>query len=344
MRDNESPVTASSAALALSVPSPELVTPDLIPPSAPLPPIFPLVIHDTALVLEAGASGEALVHWHLEANDYIGIGLAFAAASGAPAAVLRLRRLRADGGAEVAAEARLHLRSYQGDGDRHFAVGHETAQFEAELGLTNETGGWLLLARSNQLLLGAGAVPPPARETIRPQVTPAHSPSAVLPEVNEIEVATAIAPTQRTAIAVVTSGDPRLDAPPMPLAPVFPLPSTVDHHLFIEINEQRPTASGIHAEPSASANPQLPLREPLPLQIPTQIYGRASARHPDLVIEAELRIHGWGAPNSDIDLFGQRYRIGAGGRFQLLLRVDDATLLAEALCQHPPPELTRTRP
>ncbi|WP_200153898.1 hypothetical protein [Chromatium okenii] len=88
------------------------------------------------------------------------------------------------------------------------------------------------------------------------------------------------------------------------------------------------------AQPPAPAAPR----------IPTLIYGRAIQRHAGLLIEAELRIHGSGEPNSEIDLFGQRYFIGAGGRFQLLIQVDDPALLTQALLQHPPPELTRLRP
>jgi len=147
----ECSATASSDALTLPVLISDQTALDLAPPSQPLIPVFPLVIHDTALVLEAGALGEAVVHWHLEADDYVGIGQAFAATGGAPAAVLRLRRLRADGGADAAAEAPLHLTGHQGSGDRNFAVEHEAAQFEAELGLTNNDGGWMLLARSNRL-------------------------------------------------------------------------------------------------------------------------------------------------------------------------------------------------
>jgi len=338
------PATASSDALALPVLNADLTAPDLAPPSQPLISVFPLVIHDTALVLEAGASGEALVHWHVEADDYIGLSQAFAVTSPAPAAVLRLRRVRADGGADAAAEAPVHLTSHQGSGDRSFVVGNETAQFEAELGLTNATGGWLLLARSNRLLLGAGTAPPLAQEMPLPHLEAQHPPSAPLPLVNAATAAAISAiPVVITATATALPNDPRLDAPQMPLAPTFPLPiiaapiavaddssSAVDSQLYLS------TAPAIHPEPSAST-------APAPSLIPTLRYGRAVSPSAGVMIEAELRIHGWGAPNSDIDLFGQRYRIGPGGRFQLLLRVDDAALLAEMLRQHPPPELTCAR-
>ncbi|MBK1695244.1 hypothetical protein CKO09_10930 [Chromatium weissei] len=345
----ECSASASSDALILPVLTSDLTAPDLAAPLHPLIPVFPLVIHDTALVLEADALGGAVVHWHLEANDYIGVSQSFAATSDAPTVVLRLRRFRTDGGADAAAEVQLHLTGYQSDGDRNFAVENEAAQFEAELGLTNATGGWLLLARSNRLLLGAGTAPPSTREMELPAELPqvAPQPSSSAPPSSDAATATVSIVAIQTLAAVDMPADPHFDAPSMPLAPIFPLPVVAEFSAVIDENssvvEIQPlfsTAPAIHSEFSADTSPST---SPAPSSIPMLLYGRVISPNTGVIIEAELRIHGWGAPNAEIDLFGQPYQLGAGGRFQLLLRVDDAALLAEALRQHPPPELTRSR-
>lgn len=66
-------------------------------------------------------------------------------------------------------------------------------------------------------------------------------------------------------------------------------------------------------------------------------YGSIAPAAYSLVIEAELRISGWGPPCVEIDLFGHPYRIGPGGRFQLSLRIDDPELIRQVLARHPPP-------
>lgn len=73
-------------------------------------------------------------------------------------------------------------------------------------------------------------------------------------------------------------------------------------------------------------------------------YGQAPAQGGGAVqIDAELRISGQAPPGTQIDLFGQPYRVGPGGRFQLTLRVDDVDLLRRALALHLPRELTLNR-
>jgi hypothetical protein len=72
-------------------------------------------------------------------------------------------------------------------------------------------------------------------------------------------------------------------------------------------------------------------------------YERPPTRAMGLELEAELRIHGRATPNSTIDLFGYSYRVGPGGRFLLVLRVEDPELLRRALEEAPPPELSRGR-
>lgn len=289
----------------------DLTAPDLAAPLIALEPVFPLVIHTSQLVLETGAPGEILVHWHLDADEYLGVGHAFPPSGGAPIPALRLRRLHPDGGSEAAAEVRLALTGTQGDGEREFTVGLDAAQFEAELGLTNDDGGWMLLARSNRLAATSTAPPPAAVHTTALPLPPLATPAAPQPDAAP---APKLTPASLSELALELSFDPHLDPPLTALEPVFPLPKL--------------------AQPPAPAAPR----------IPTLIYGRAIQRHAGLLIEAELRIHGSGEPNSEIDLFGQRYFIGAGGRFQLLIQVDDPALLTQALLQHPPPELTRLRP
>ena len=72
-------------------------------------------------------------------------------------------------------------------------------------------------------------------------------------------------------------------------------------------------------------------------------YEQAPLRRDGLELEAQLRITGQAAPGTLVDLFGHPFRVGPGGRFQLVVRVDDPSLLRMALFLNPPPELTLTR-
>ncbi|MFY9972825.1 MAG: hypothetical protein WAK53_01105 [Chromatiaceae bacterium] len=84
-----------------------------------------------------------------------------------------------------------------------------------------------------------------------------------------------------------------------------------------------------------------PTRIGVPLEPLT--YERPPERVNGLELEAELRLTGRARPGSTIDLFGFRYRVGPGGRFQMLLPVTDPELLRRALEAAPPAELTRSR-
>ncbi len=88
-----------------------------------------------------------------------------------------------------------------------------------------------------------------------------------------------------------------------------------------------------------------------PVSIPTRIgvlltpltYESPPERASGLELEAELRINGRAPPGSIVDLFGFQYRVGPGGRFQLILPVTDPELLRRAIEAAPPAELTRHR-
>lgn len=96
-------------------------------------------------------------------------------------------------------------------------------------------------------------------------------------------------------------------------------------------------SSGVSPTPSESVPTQIgvPLTPLTYESPPQQVNG--------LQLEAELRVTGRARPGSTIDLFGFRYRVGSGGRFQLLLPVTDPELLRRALEAAPPPELTQNR-
>ncbi|GAB0148991.1 hypothetical protein McPS_17310 [Marichromatium sp. PS1] len=71
-------------------------------------------------------------------------------------------------------------------------------------------------------------------------------------------------------------------------------------------------------------------------------YAQPSPRAEDVVVEARLCVSGWAPPGREIDLFGQPYRVGPGGRFQFECRVEDPELLRAILAQHPPALASRT--
>ena len=329
------PKDAHDPLAARSERRPDLEAPDLAPPPVALDPVFPLASQTTRLALYEGTPGEVRANWALQANDYVAASHDFPRAGGRPLPVLRLRRVRDDGGSECVDEVSLRLAEQRGGGETGFRVGQDASRFEAELGLVNGEGGWLLLARSNRLEHAAslGLRFPPRRDREYDR----HA------------------------------SDPTLDPPRIELAPAFPFPDPLDgripeariglpdrsapgdsaRHAALatrwarEILNDRALASVNDGAPSARA-----AHEPAGLgvsAIPILVYGRSAPPCAAPLIEAELRIHGWAAPNTEIDLFGQRYRVGPGGRFQFLLKVDDPTLLKQALALHPPPALSDPR-
>ncbi|MBK5964379.1 hypothetical protein CCR95_09855 [Thiocystis minor] len=341
---------------------PALIAPDLAPPPAPLTPIFPLEIKATQLVLFEGAANEVRVRWHLQNNDYVRASHDFPVNGGQPLPVLRLRRLRDDGTSEDVEERRPWLAGNRGEGETGFRVGPDAARFEAELGLANAAGGWLLLARSNRLehAAGIGLKFPAVRE--RADVQPILDPTLDLPP-GELtpefpapvpgagrnsgwpSEACARMPREENfsvAIRGVAWSESNPDGVEEAAGPGQP---TVTHNRVFATRLARDLLND-KAATAASATLAQESSEPAiagTSRIPTLIYGRSSPQCAELLIEAELHIHGWAAPNTEIDLFGRRYHVGPGGRFQFVVKVDEPTLLKQALMLHPPPELDAPR-
>jgi hypothetical protein len=275
------------------------VTPDLMPPEAPLAPMFPLAGSARSLTLYPGTAGEVRVHWRLRADEVVGHGTRFPSADGAPEAVLRLGRLHVGGGSEPVHERRLRLSGLSGSGEVAFRIGDDFGLFEAELGLMNPEGGWLLLARSNRLQSARGL----GLESLR------HPDSWNHPDSWE----RLDAPSQAVDSEPLTSPVWSTDAATAGIAERSETPPTIVGH---------PDTTEVR----------------VPNAIPVLTYADPAPATTRVVIEAELRIHGWSTPNTEIDLFGQRYRVGPGGRFQLSVKVEDPELIRRALERHPPPE------
>ncbi|MCK7581762.1 MAG: hypothetical protein MZV65_43170 [Chromatiales bacterium] len=273
------------------------VTPDLMPPKAPLAPMFPLSDSARSLTLYPGAVGEVRVRWRLRADEVVGHAARFPSADGAPEVVLRLGRLHAGRRSEPVREQRLRLSGLSGSGEVAFRIGDDFGLFEAELGLTNPEGGWLLLARSNRLQSARGLGLESLRHPDFRNPPDAWSrPDAPGQPVGSEPPAAPVRPTD--AVAVGTA----------------------------ERSETPPTIAG-HSDTTDIRAPNA---------IPVLTYADPAPATTRVVIEAELRIHGWSLPDTEIDLFGHRYRVGPGGRFQLSVEVEDPELIRRALERHPP--------
>lgn len=289
---------------------------DLAPPASDLVPRFPVPANRTEIVLYAGEPGELWLHWYLHADDLATAGAGFPAAEGQPAPVLRVLRVRGEGMRELVAERRPRLAGPGGGGQTGFSVGPDPGAFEAELGLNNGGGGWLLLARSNRFVHAAGigldvSVSGPGEDATR-------------------------------------SSDPTLECPkaqPKSGSPFIDPATSVAQASSVSVGEGLGSRDAVSAGEGGGVSlaPLAGAAEPGEGPIPVSLYGRPVVPAPRLQIEAELRIRGWAAPNSEIDLFGYPYRVGPGGRFELVLKVEDPALLTQALALHPPAELGLSR-
>ncbi|AHF05388.1 hypothetical protein MARPU_05115 [Marichromatium purpuratum 984] len=116
------------------------------------------------------------------------------------------------------------------------------------------------------------------------------------------------------------------------------------HGLGLDVDVERVRRAvvarrAVAASVSVAAPADVPERDDARLvdEVPPRLeYARPSPRAEGVMVEARLCVSGWAPPGREIDLFGQPYRVGPGGRFQFECRVDDPELLRAILAQHPP--------
>lgn len=123
---------------------------DLAAVAAEVAGAFPLVLAQTSLVLLDVDPGHLHAFWTLAPGDLDQARAAFPGWGGQPQLVVSLLRLRGSGGAEVVTSVPL---AGAARGDARFALVNDGATYQAEVGLRNPDGGWVLLARSNQARL-----------------------------------------------------------------------------------------------------------------------------------------------------------------------------------------------
>jgi len=114
---------------------------------------FPLVSEDTALVFYEVDPEHLQAQWQLNPRDLERARGLFPPEARAVRAELRLRRIRADGAAELVTSVPCDLAAPDFTAGARFSLRNDAAQYETELGLASEDGGWVALVRSNRTQL-----------------------------------------------------------------------------------------------------------------------------------------------------------------------------------------------
>jgi ADP-glucose type glycogen/starch synthase len=119
--------------------------------AAAVDPVFPDTVEHAHFVLYQAMDGGLQLRWHLDALSLAYARDAFGKGSDAPTPVLRLHRLNGEGGSQVIADAPLDDRDLTVDGLADCEADAANGLLQAEIGLSNAAGGWVLVARSNRM-------------------------------------------------------------------------------------------------------------------------------------------------------------------------------------------------
>jgi hypothetical protein len=284
---------------------------------------FPRLTERTCLVLLDVDPGQLQAQWQIAPADLAEATAAFPAS--ATGVRLQLRLWPAGAGHEQPPTALFSPSSPTAgqEGSARLRVDGLGAEYQAELGLTSDDGGWLLLARSNRVRLP------------RPAAQPAQLPRAAnapatgrVPSRRDLG-GTASPPAPGPPLAV----DPTLADSGVGLRPVFPNPARDGGRgpsgPFPRVNTGlEPISRGAESTPlppgrASRADEQTGRDYTLPL-FPDQDPNRAVSspelsrrgrEPPRLELHAELLVYGTAEPGSVVRLFGRDLRVGAGGRF-----------------------------
>lgn len=322
-------------------------------------------LEHTALVLYDRDPNHLQAQWYVTPEELAQARSVFPGDGASLRQVLRLCRL-GQGRPEVVANVPQGLGGAKSEGEEDFALHDNGAEYECELGLESDDGGWLLLARSNRIVL-ADRSPPPAPAVPAPRVSQTREPpdgDGWSPNTGEDGlVEAALAAFGEPLFPVFPNLEPDEIPAPQPSLPaqeargngqiLEQMPKA--RHDSLEWPEPDPQTltslpPGAHLAPMPP--PLLPSgpepREALSTEMagarydPRAALSSATLGHgvhlSGMEIEAELIVQGRATPDTTVDLFGLPVAAGADGRFYIHRPIDDPALLSLALGRRQPPE------
>jgi len=302
---------------------------------------FPETAEGPWLVLFQRADGAVELRWRLDLAALEHARAAFGDGGG-PHARLLLKAV-ADGG-RLIAQARLTHAELVAKDTALYDAERVEGPLQAEIGLGDEAGGWMLIARSNRL----DASGPVGAGLLRDADEDGAAAAAV-------EEQTAQTAADETASAVPETAPPTPARPPalpdqVPVAaPLLARAERADvadetppaRHSEAAAGETDTAPPALGAEPPEPAGPASPERRQAAPAGPDAraaiLGGSGPIRPPDpdqgVELQAELVLRGRAPPGQVVELGGHEYRVGDGGRFVLRIPVSDRELIQAALAQ-----------
>jgi hypothetical protein len=313
-------------------------------------------LEHTALVLYDRDPEYLQAQWYVTPEELAQARSAFPGEGADLRQVLRLRRLEEDGRAQIVASVRKGGAESTGEGQEGFALHGDGAEYECELGLESDTGGWLVLARSNRVALPNGNIPPPQR--IEPlsgdsQATSAPSGDGEWPdECEDIPVEAALAAVGEPLYPVFPSLEPEISRPSGRSPAAEEARGQVQtgdwRRQFPDDAFQQPARDRQYAKRAAPDASLASMPPPLlpsstapggPPDLLDAFYDPRAALSSagprgvqwsafDMDIQAELIVQGRARAGSVIELFGRRVSVGDDGRFYIRRPIEDPVLLS----------------
>lgn len=295
-----------------------------------------------SLVLDMPERGTLRIRWSVSAGAWAGLDAEFPARAGVTRPILRLRQVGDHGLAkEIACKV---LGSLAMARSGLVVVPGLTApgDYEAELGLASDDGGWLMLLRS--------ALAQPVIERAGPPTLPSS------PRIGGGEGGR----RERASGARVPTHDPStgnvqgwgllpegVGAPPLTATAQRndsgSLPMLGGHGPDDPVGQDRAEAGGL--PPPASSSPTMGEAQAVPPRSMTPGwaegpaaagYGSAPRRPDGLEVRAEIVVYGSAPPKHLVDLYGRPLQVGPGGGFALRFALTDPHLLRQALAKAQP--------
>lgn len=272
--------------------------------------------------LEQTPAGGVCIRWCVSAEEWASLDAEFPAAVGATHPILRLRLVRRNGTVQEIATQDLDSAGATREGELEIPL-RVSGNYEAELGLASDDGGWLVLGRSERRHCAGFA----------PDEPPAERDAG-----GDDQGGLSLASTAATAAGAPKAQRPHDAATSNPAIPEFWGLTSADHEDASPHTTKPHTAQASAADPP-SALEATPGRasEPQPRAFGQGPAAAGYQARPDtgdaVEVRAELVVYGRAPPGARLDLYGRTLQVGPGGAFSLHFPVTDSDLLRRVLSE-----------